>query len=646
MKNILGLILLLVSCLSVHGEIVQPVTWSQKQYDEGESVVLELSAAIQNGWHVYGMNIPEGGPLPMEVVITEIRGGSKRGGVRVIGEEIVQQDETFGMELSWYEKKLKLIQRIAPGEERDWSVCGYVRYMCCDDQSCLPPEKKKFEFTGRVDKKEASGIVVSGETHRDTLKEEKSVGGTETSAKEDWWSATTWTGSETDETGERASHRSLWLLFLSGIVGGLLALLTPCVWPILPMTVGFFLKRGARNGVRDAILYALSIVIIYVGLGLAVSFLFGADSLNVLATNAWVNIFFFVLFVVFALSFFGLFEIRLPGGWSTALNRRAEKTGGFLSIILLAMVLVIVSFSCTGPIVGTLLVEAATATSTSVLTPLVGMLGFSLALSLPFGLCALFPGFLKRLPKSGGWMETVKVILALVELAMALKFLSVADLVMGWGILPRWLFIAAWAVLGFVLALYVLLKGQMSRKLNYLFAMAGIVFGIYMLSGWFGNRLKAVSAFLPPESVAEVWTDYEEGMTEAKKRGVPVFVDFTGWGCVNCRKMEAAVLEAPEVKEILDKMVVIRLYVDDRQPLDRKEMVKENGGWAELETIGEWWSWLERSKFGANAQPLYVVLDNAGKMTGPMRGYDEDLQQFCVWLETCVKRYEATKEEK
>jgi thiol:disulfide interchange protein DsbD len=361
------------------------------------------------------MKIPDGGPIAMEVVLTEVEGARLSGGIHVDGKEITRHDETFDMDLQWYEHALSVRQRIVPEKDGVWMVKGYVRYMCCDDQSCLPPEKKNFEFKGKEHKSEAAEARSETEMSDPLLEKEEGVSD-EAGPKEDWWSPTTWkgeTGNEGNLSGFGTNRRSLWLLFLSGILGGLLALLTPCVWPILPMTVSFFLKRGAsrRSGVRDAVLYALSIVVVYVGLGLIVALLFGADALNTVATNAWVNILFFVLFVVFALSFFGLFEIQLPGSWSTALNHQAEKTKGFLSIQLMALVLVIVSFSCTGPIVGSLLVEAATASSSGFLSPLVGMLGFALALAMPFGLCALFPDFLKRLPKSGGWMETVKVIL-------------------------------------------------------------------------------------------------------------------------------------------------------------------------------------------------------------------------------------------
>lgn len=654
MRKPFAILFLFILSVAVSGEILQPVEWRQVQQTEEKGVTLELSATIQDGWHVYGMKIPDGGPIAMEVVLTEVEGARLSGGIHVDGKEITRYDETFDMDLQWYEHALSVRQRIVPEKDGVWMVKGYVRYMCCDDQSCLPPEKKNFEFKGKEHKSEAAEARSETEMS-DTLLEKEEGVSDEAGPKEDWWSPTTWTGETGNEgnlSGFGTNRRSLWLLFLSGILGGLLALLTPCVWPILPMTVSFFLKRGAsrRSGVRDAVLYALSIVVVYVGLGLIVALLFGADALNTVATNAWVNILFFVLFVVFALSFFGLFEIQLPGSWSTALNHQAEKTKGFLSIQLMALVLVIVSFSCTGPIVGSLLVEAATASSSGFLSPLVGMLGFALALAMPFGLCALFPDFLKRLPKSGGWMETVKVILAFLELAMALKFLSVADMVMGWGILPRWLFIIIWALLGFTMALYVLLKGKMPRWLNMFFVLVGMLFGFYMASGLFGNRLKEASAFLPPEKSTEVWSDYEAGMREARRKGVPVFVDFTGWGCVNCRKMEAAVLEEPEVKSLLEEMVVIRLYVDDRQKLGKMEKVKENGTWVGLETEGERWSWLERHKFGANAQPLYVVIDNDGNLLGPMRGYDENLSKFCSWLRQCRNRYrqgeKARKSEK
>ena len=418
-------------------------------------------------------------------------------------------------------------------------------------------------------------------------------------------------------TNERVSDtRSVWLIFLLGLFGGLLAIFTPCVWPIIPMTVSFFLKKG--GGRKDAVLYGLSIIVLYVGLGLLVTLLFGASALNDLSTNAVVNIFFFVLLVVFALSFFGLFEITLPDNWSTALDSKARSTGGFLSILLMAFTLVIVSFSCTGPIIGTLLVEAA---GHSLLAPTLGMLGFAIALALPFSLFAMFPQWLKQAPKSGDWMTSFKVVLAFLELALSLKFLSVADMAYGWGILPRWLFLAIWIACFAGIGIYLLwnIKNvSTTRKIIRLIVIIpSFAFAAYLVPGLWGAPVKAVSAFAPPMSVSgrEIFYDYEEGLAYARQTGKPVIVDFTGYGCVNCRKMEAFVLANDSVKTRLENYVFIELYVDD----------KRNG-------IGDKNSRIQRELFGSNAQPFYVQLDAYGHQVAEPMAFTTDPMEFINWL--------------
>ncbi|MBO4986398.1 MAG: thioredoxin family protein, partial [Paludibacteraceae bacterium] len=459
--------------------------------------------------------------------------------------------------------------------------------------------------------------------------------------------------------------------------GGLLAIFTPCVWPIIPMTVSFFIKRGgAAKGttnaqvIRDAIFYGLSIVIIYVGLGLLVTLIFGASALNALSTNAVVNIIFFLILVVFAASFFGAFEITLPSSWSTALNSKSSNTTGFLSILLMAFTLVIVSFSCTGPIIGTLLVEAA---GKSILAPAMGMLGFAIALALPFSLFAMFPSVLKKLPKSGGWMNTFKVTLAFLELALALKFLSVADLAYGWHILDREVFVALWIIIFALLGAYLL--GWISfphddedhRKTSvtrFFLAVISLSFAMYMVPGLWGAPLRAISAFAPPMSTQDwvmtpgsmesgigtpvsnnnyktmtnnggqiTFTDYDEGMAYAKENNMPVFLDFNGFGCVNCRKMEAAVLSKPEVAEHMHKYVLISLIVDDKTKLPEPITVEENGKTVTLKTVGDKWSYVQRTEYQSNAQPYYMQLDADGnRLVDTSYAYDEDIQKFLNWL--------------
>lgn len=412
-------------------------------------------------------------------------------------------------------------------------------------------------------------------------------------------------------------ERSLWLIFLLGLLGGLLAIFTPCVWPIIPMTVSFFLKRTDK-GAKNAVLYGLSIIVLYVSLGLLVTLLFGASALNDLSTNAVVNIFFFLLLVVFALSFFGLFEITLPDSWSTKLDSKARSTGGFLSILLMAFTLVIVSFSCTGPIIGTLLVEAA---GHSLLAPAIGMLGFAISLALPFSLFAMFPQWLKRAPKSGDWMTSFKVVLAFLELALSLKFLSVADLAYGWGILPRWLFIAIWIICFAGIGIYLLYRIHKQSIVRIiirtLIIIPSFAFAAYLVPGLWGAPVKAISAFAPPMEIEgrEVFYDYEEGLAYARQTGKPVIVNFTGYGCVNCRKMEAFVLDNDSVKTRLQNYVFIQLFVD----------AKKDG-------VGDKNSRIQREQYGSNAQPFYVQLDAYGHQVAEPKAFTTNPKEFINWL--------------
>ena len=465
-----------------------------------------------------------------------------------------------------------------------------IRYNSCNDQMCTAPEVYDYS------------------------KEKLKIKNSELQSGEALQSA---------GVSDPAAQRSLWLIFLLGLLGGLLAIFTPCVWPIIPMTVSFFLKRTDK-GLQNAILYGLSIIILYVGLGLLVTIAFGASALNELSTNAVVNIVFFLILVVFALSFFGLFEITLPDSWSTALDSKARSTGGFLSILLMAFTLVIVSFSCTGPIIGTLLVEAA---GHSLLAPAIGMLGFAIALALPFTLFALFPQWLKQAPKSGDWMTAFKVVLAFIELALSLKFLSVADMAYGWGILPRWLFIAIWIACFLGIAVYLLwnIRGvSTTRKIiRAIVIVPSLAFACYLVPGLWGAPVKAISAFAPPMEIVgrEVFNDYEEGLAYARQTGKPVIIDFTGYGCVNCRKMETFVLDNDSVKARLQNYVFIELFVDNRLDTD-------NDG----ESEGTENSRIQREQFGSNAQPFFVQLDAQGKQVGEPIAFTTDPMEFINWL--------------
>ncbi|MCQ2342206.1 MAG: thioredoxin family protein [Paludibacteraceae bacterium] len=467
-----------------------------------------------------------------------------------------------------------------------------VRFIACDDQQCLAPEIYTY-----------SSAVSSGLCRRST-------DGRTVSCRRRTDGEPTANRIVTEPLNSSSNYG--WL-FLMGILGGLLAILTPCIWPIIPMTVSFFLKKG--GGWRDALVYGLSIVLIYVGLGLLITVIFGASALNALATNAIVNLFFFALLVVFALSFFGLFEITLPDSWSTRLDKKARSTGGFVSILLMALTLVIVSFSCTGPIIGTLLVEAA---GKSLLAPAVGMLGFALALALPFALFALFPHWMQQLPKSGEWMRSIKVTLAFVELAFSLKFLSVADLAYGWGILPRWLFIALWAACFVGLGIYLVRKSWVGKSL----AIVSWLFALYLLPGIWGAPVKAIAAFAPPmDEQLSTYSDYGQGLQVAAQTHRPVLVHFTGYGCVNCRKMEQYVLADSAVQAQLQNYVHIMLYVDSRR--DENANGIEDG----IENAT-----LQREQFGSNAQPYFVLLDEQGRQVGTPQAFTVNPQQFIDWL--------------
>lgn len=670
----LGLLLMVISCLSVVAQMQDPVhfktEWKSISANEAEII---FSATIDPGWHVYSTDLGDGGPTQATINIDKISGAALDGKLKPGSNEIKKMDPIFEMEVKFFEKTAKFTQKVKLTGGK-YSVSGYLEYGACNDENCLPPTSVDFTFSGEVpaqakaaDTKEKEApkkedAPVEAVAKADTTVEAPAA--TDSTATETTLQGTTnyWTPviSELSSYGEGTNEEShSWIyIFFTGLIGGLLALFTPCVWPIIPMTVSFFLKRtkDKKKGIRDAWTYGASIVVIYVTLGLAITLIFGASALNALSTNAIFNILFCLMLVVFAASFFGAFEITLPSKWSNAVDSKAEATTGLLSIFLMAFTLSLVSFSCTGPIIGFLLVEVST--SGSVVAPAIGMLGFAIALALPFTLFAMFPSWLKSMPKSGGWMNVIKVSLGFLELAFALKFLSVADLAYGWRILDRETFLALWIVIFGLLGMYLLGKIKFphdddNTKVGvgrFFLALFSLAFAVYMIPGLWGAPLKAVSAFAPPmqtqdfnlykNEVHAKFNDFDSGMEYARQNHKPVMIDFTGYGCVNCRKMELAVWTDPQISQIMnDDYVLITLYVDEKTNLPEPIKITENGKERTLRTIGDKWSYLQRSKFGANAQPFYVLLDNEGKPLNSSYSYDEDIAKYKDFLQTGLKNY-------
>ena len=670
----LGLLLMVISCLSVVAQMQDPVhfktEWKSISANEAEII---FSATIDPGWHVYSTDLGDGGPTQATINIDKISGAALDGKLKPGSNEIKKMDPIFEMEVKFFEKTAKFTQKVKLTGGK-YSVSGYLEYGACNDENCLPPTSVDFTFSGEVptqakaaDTKEKEApkkeeAPVEAVAKADTTVEAPAA--TDSTATETTLQGTTnyWTPviSELSSYGEGTNEEShSWIyIFFTGLIGGLLALFTPCVWPIIPMTVSFFLKRtkDKKKGIRDAWTYGASIVVIYVTLGLAITLIFGASALNALSTNAIFNILFCLMLVVFAASFFGAFEITLPSKWSNAVDSKAEATTGLLSIFLMAFTLSLVSFSCTGPIIGFLLVEVST--SGSVVAPAIGMLGFAIALALPFTLFAMFPSWLKSMPKSGGWMNVIKVSLGFLELAFALKFLSVADLAYGWRILDRETFLALWIVIFGLLGMYLLGKIKFphdddNTKVGvgrFFLALFSLAFAVYMIPGLWGAPLKAVSAFAPPmqtqdfnlykNEVHAKFNDFDSGMEYARQNHKPVMIDFTGYGCVNCRKMELAVWTDPQISQIMnDDYVLITLYVDEKTSLPEPIKITENGKERTLRTIGDKWSYLQLSKFGANAQPFYVLLDNDGKPLNSSYSYDEDIAKYKDFLQTGLKNY-------
>ena len=679
MKKIISSTILFLIALSTMAQMMDPVHFTSqlKLLKEGEAELV-FSATIDPGWHVYSTNLGNDGPIAASFNTVKMEGAEPVGKLQARGSEIKKYDKLFDMELRYFEKAVTFVQKIRFTKPQ-YDIDCYVEYGACNDEACLPPSEASLKAKGKspVATEETKDAKVKEEVKEDVEVVEKDT----IVAQNDTVSAMATEGNDlwqpvVDELkamggSDNITDHSLLYILLMGFIGGLLAVCMPCIWPIIPMTVSFFLKRAKtdkktmvstnRQGIKDAITYGLSIIVIYLGLGLLVTALFGSDTLNAMSTNAVFNIFLFVLLVVFALSFFGWFEIKLPDSWANAVDTKASTTSGLLSIFLMAFTLVLVSFSCTAPIIGLLLVE--TTTSGNWLAPALGMFGFALALALPFTLFALFPAWLKQAPKSGSWMNMLKIVLGFIELAFALKFFSVADLAYGWHLMDREVFLSLWIVIFALLGAYLCgwlkfqsdeIGGEINKPMPVVCIMGGLVslaFAIYMVPGLWGAPCKAVSAFAPPMNTQDFnintkvveakFTDYDEGMAAAKAQGKPVLIDFTGFGCVNCRKMEAAVWTDAKVADMLsDDFVLISLYVDDKTPLkDPFEVTDANGNTKTLRTVGAKWSYLQSSKFGANAQPFYVVLDNDGKPLTSSRAYDEDIAEYIKFLKKGLDNY-------
>ncbi len=671
MKKVLTLLLMFGLSFAAFAQMVDPVKFTAKlEMLKGDEAQIVFSGKIDNGWHVYSTELGNDGPISATFNAVKMDGVKTVGKLTPKGHEISEFDNMFGMKLRFFEGSVTFVQKIK-FTKPTYNINCYLEYGACNDETCMPPTEVPFTAKGNSPAvTEDAAAEAQKEETQPAAEEGKALAATDTAAvaAADSTVADTAAVASSDlytpVINELKSYEdnpvdsSLLYIFLAGFVGGFLALLTPCVWPIIPMTVSFFLKRNKERSkaIREAVTYGISIVVIYVVLGLVVTMLFGASALNALSTNALFNIFFCLLLVVFAASFFGAFEITLPSSWSNKIDQKSENTSGLLSIFLMAFTLTLVSFSCTGPIIGFLLV--AVSTQGSILAPTIGMLGFAIALAIPFTLFAMFPSLLKSAPKSGGWMNVVKVVLGFIELAFALKFLSVADLAYGWHILDREVFLCLWIVIFGLLGIYLFgwLKfphDDPEHRTNvpqFFLGMISLAFTIYMIPGLWGAPLKAISAFAPPmftqdfnlhkSAVEPKSHDYEEGMALAKSQGRPVMIDFTGFGCVNCRKMEAAVWTDPQVASMLnDKYVLISLYVDDKTPLAEPMTVTENGTQRTLRTVGDKWSYLQRVKFGANTQPFYVLIDNEGKPLNGSRSYDEDIQKYLDFLQKGIDNY-------
>lgn len=687
MKRLFLIIIGMICLVSAQAQLADPVHVSTQLKETGnQEADIIFTLKIDNGWHVYSTNLGNGGPISATFNTVKIQGATLVGKLKAKGKELSKFDHLFDQQVRYFEHTATFVQKIR-FTQANYTIDCYLEYGACNDEMCMPPSSANFKTSGKA------SIVDNANKEEQTQKsiDNASTLSDQSTAKDDSIAidSTANTSAATDTaavagnalwtpiTQELQSFDnttpddSLLYIFLAGLLGGFLALLTPCVWPIIPMTVSFFLKRNKERtkAISEALTYALSIIIIYVALGLLVTALFGANALNALSTNAWFNIFFALLLIVFAASFFGAFELTLPSSWSTKIDEKADQLSmrksfftAHLSIFLMAFTLVLVSFSCTGPIIGFLLV--AVSTQGNILGPTLGMLGFSIGLAIPFGVFALFPSLLKSVPKSGGWMTTIKVVLGFIELAFAMKFLSVADLAYGWRLLDREVFLSIWIALFALLGAYLMGwlhfsghgpadKSEGTPIPQFFLGLISFAFTIYMIPGLWGAPLKAISAFAPPmftqdfnmqsgKTVEAVYKDYEQGMEAARAQGKPVIIDFTGFGCVNCRKMEAAVWsDANVAKRLTDDYILISLYVDDKTPLARPIEVNDGKRMRTLRTVGDKWSFLQASKFGANTQPFYVLLTPDGHALAPSRSYNEDVKQYTDWLDNGLSRFRA-----
>ncbi|HIX86146.1 MAG TPA: thioredoxin family protein [Candidatus Parabacteroides intestinigallinarum] len=690
MKKLISTIVLSLIVLMAQAQILTPVTWEIRLDDKNGATEKEIifTATCEKGWHLYDMNLPEGGPVSTSFTFETLTGAKLIGEPTPSVKPTTVYDEQFAMDLRWYAGSVSFTQKFQVTDAKKFKMEGEVEFMACNDETCLPPDRVSFAFDKtsiHADASAASSNEPTEGTPAEATQPEESapVSAPATTDPTPTKPIATPTADQlnglTDtpqlwtpvidklkafgDTTISATDTSWLFIFIAGFIGGLVALLTPCVWPMIPMTVSFFLKRtkDRKKAIRDAITYGLSIIVIYLAMGLLITGIFGASALNDLSTNAIFNILFFLLLVVFAISFLGAFELVLPASWTSKLDSKADSTTGVLSIFFMSFTLVLVSFSCTGPIIGTLLVQAAS--MGTAIGPAIGMFGFALALSIPFSLFAIFPNMLQNMPKSGGWLNSVKVVLGFLELALALKFLSVADLAYGWRILDREVFIVLWIVIFALLGFYLLGKIKFSHDsdLKYVsvprlfMAIISLAFAVYMVPGLWGAPLKAISAFAPPlytqdfnlykNEVHAAFDNYDAGMAYARQTNKPVIIDFSGYGCVNCRKMEASVWTDPEVKRILENdYVLITLMVDDKTKLPQTIEIQENGKTRKLKTIGDKWSYLQRSKFGANAQPFYILLDGDGQPLGPSYAFNEDVSQYLQFLREGLREFKQKQQ--
>ncbi len=691
------LALLLMVAILANAQTKTPVRFTtQLKMDKSAIAEIVFSGKIEPKWHVYSTNLPSGGPTSATFTISKIEGAELVGKLTPHGKEISKHDPLFDMQLRYFENNVTFVQKVK-FTKPNYKIEGYLEYGACDDQSCMPPTYVEFSQSGaspavatetkaekadekaaKADDKTKKDEVASTEEQTELQTDNSTKQQVDSLAKTDSVASTSLADSDKDilwrpviqqlqqfgGNSDLAGHGVLYI-FLMGLIGGLLALVMPCIWPIIPMTVSFFLKRAKedrKKGIKDAITYGISIIVIYLGLGLLVTAIFGPSTLNALSTNAVFNIFLFLLLVVFAVSFFGWFEIKLPDSWANSVDSKASNATGLLSIFLMAFTLVLVSFSCTAPIIGLLLVE--TVTSGNWVGPAVGMFGFALALAIPFTLFAMFPTLMKKSPKSGAWMNQIKIVLGFIELAFALKFFSVADLAYGWHLMDREVFLSLWIVIFFALGCYFIgwlkfqsdeIGGDINKPMpvaSIMMGLCSVAFAIYMIPGLWGAPCKAVSAFAPPMNTQDFnlntkvveakYTNYEEGMAAAKALGKPVLIDFTGFGCVNCRKMEASVWTDPKVADKLTKdYVLISLFVDDKTKLPEPIQVTVNGQERTLRTIGDKWSYLQSYKFGANAQPFYVAVDSDGNPLTASHSYKEDVPEYLQFLDKGLSAYRS-----